>query len=134
MRTPIILRFTAEGAVHYGLKSGGTTSTISYCLPQAFDCSEDHAVKIIRVLGNSQPISIATTFTELQSLNFGPSHVIGSSDIATNVYVLVNVLQIAPVGWLSITPLLPDSPPLILDPLDISLHLCPVNKLHLFKH
>lgn len=130
MKTPVVLRIRSSDSVYYSLKGDGTAS-ISYCLPQGFDVTQPHAIKLLYVNGPSKPVFCHCNFIQLQAFNMGPSNILGTSMPGTNTYVPVGTNYVPAVGWITIENM-DGSPIEELEDINLALHLVPIDQLSLW--
>ena len=126
MKTPIVLTIrSVDSGVKYEIQSDGSAS-LSYCLPQAFDLKEPHAVKLLYIKGPKKHVVCTANFIELQGFNREPVMVLGTSVTGSNVYIPLRTNYVAGVGWITISHL--DGSPI--DKLEntiLALHLVPMS-------
>ena len=126
MKTPIVLTIrSVDSGVGYEIQSDGSAS-LSYCLPEPFDLSEPHAVKLLFIKGPEKHVICEANFVEPQGFNREPATVLGTSVAGSNVYIPLRSNYVPAVGWLTLSNL--DATPIDqLQPTILALHLVPMS-------
>ena len=131
VKPPVVLHIRSNDAVYYTKYSDGSAG-LSYCFPNVFDLYEQHAVKLLYVVGCRKPVFIQFTYCDFQGLNKEPIKILGCSIPGSNVYVPVSAEYIPAAGGIIITNM--DGTPINeLDDLYLGLHLVPIRTLSLWR-
>lgn len=132
LQTPALLVLQTSNALDYQLHGDGSV-TFSFALPDFFDATKPHALKLLFLTGAKQTLLCSSNLVAPQALDGELRPLLGTSNADSNVYIPVRTNLVAAVGELNIRPL--DGEKLSkLENLVMALHLVPTNELALWGH